>query len=304
MGQLVAQIILFIIRSVGIFYGQLPRKLQIFCGNSFGNFLYTLGYRRKVVEQNMALVGNKDVRKSYQYFGNLILEVLMVFGSMKKFVLKYVDVTGMEHITEAKKKGRGVIFLSSHLGNWEVMAATGGVIAGIDLMLVTKRLKPAWLHQAIEEGRASYGVTAAYEPKTVRQILAHLKKNGVVGFVLDQYAGPPVGVRIPLFGVPVGTSLALAALVKRTQAVLLPVENFRKPDGRWAVVVHPPVEWQEFPEREDSHFELAANTAAYVQFLQKSILAHPAQWLWVHRRFKGDLSPLRENEWSESRARR
>jgi KDO2-lipid IV(A) lauroyltransferase len=293
--------------------------MQLALGASLGFALYLLRYRVKIVKQNLdfAFSGKPPsalFRQSYAHVGNLILEVFMVLGPLKNFVLNRVDVVGYENYEKAIQLGRGAIFLSSHLGNWEVMAATGGVLKNIDLMLVTKHLKPEWLHQAIEKGRLDCGVTAAYEPKTLRQVLAHLKKGGTVGFVLDQYVGPPVGVRVPLFGIPVGTALVVAAIAKRTKAPVLPVENFRTPDGRWTVQVHPEVPWARQSQSHsqshsqgqatDAHFELASNTAQYTRVIEEQIFRHPEQWLWMHRRFKGDLSPLREGEWFDPRVRR
>jgi KDO2-lipid IV(A) lauroyltransferase len=180
------------------------------------------------------------------------------------------------------------------------MSAGGGVQLGMDLMLVTKHLKPEWLHRAIERCRSRCHVKATYEPRTLRDVLAHLKKGGTVGFVLDQYAGPPVGVRVPVFGVPVGTTTAVAMLAKRTGAPVLPVVNYREPDGRYRIEIRPPLSWEEV----DAETEIAFNTARYAALLEKDIYAHPDQWLWIHRRFKGDLTPVRDGEWAEGRARK
>jgi KDO2-lipid IV(A) lauroyltransferase len=279
-----------------------------------GDLLCRLQFKAVVVDQNLKIAypegsvshpieshRQQILRESYRSFGCLVLEIFLVLGPLKKFVLKYVDLSGVENLRAAQRQGKGVIFLSSHVGNWEIMAATGGLLAQADLMLVTKQIKPAWLHQAIEQGRSNCHVRATYEPRTMRDVLSHLKKNGAVGFVLDQYVGPPVGVRVPLFGVPVGTAFVVATLAKRTGAVVLPVQNFRTPDGRWKVVIEEPLQWQSF---EDQNYEIAANTALYNAVVEKHILSHPSQWLWIHRRFKGDLSPLRENEWSDPRVRK
>lgn len=295
-------------KIVGFLYLAQPRKLQLFWGNVLGGLLYLFRFRIRVVTQNLAIAfpnqveqRQKILRDSYFHLGNLIFEVLLLFGPLKKFILKYVDLVGLEHVEAAKKQGKGLIFLASHLGNWEIMAAVGGVIAKTDLLLVTKHLKPEWVHQAVEQGRRRCGVRATYEPRTLKDVLAQLKKNGAVGIVLDQYAGPPVGVRVPFFGIPVGTPLLVATLAKRTGAAILPVENFRKPDGRWSVTVHPPLQWKSFP---NAHYELASNTADYASLIEKTIRAHPEQWLWTHRRFKGNLAPLGENEWNEPRVRK
>ncbi len=300
-------VVLFFLGGAGKFFSISPRRVQLLCGQVLGRILRLCQFRSKVVLQNLnfAFPGDPAKQKiiyksSYTHLGNLVLEILMILSGLRSFIHKNVDWTGSEHIQEALKEGKGLIFLSSHVGNWEVMAATGGHLAKLDLMLVTKRIKPEWLHRAIERGRLKCQVSATYEPKTLRDILSQLKKNKTIGFVLDQFAGAPVGVRVPVFGVPVGTPLALAVIAKRTGAPVLPVENYRKPDGRWAVVVGPPLVWK---AHSNPHEELALNTAHYATVLETHIHSHPDQWLWTHRRFKGDLSPLRENEWSEPRAR-
>lgn len=303
----VGKVVIQILKALCFLLWFQPRKLQLFWGKALGDILYIFKFKYSVVNQNLLIAFPHDeqkrkdlIRKSYFHFGNLILEILFLFGPMKQFIHKYAELIGHEHIYEAKKRGKGLIFLSSHVGNWEVMAGTSWIYAQTELMLVTKQLKPAWLHKVIEKTRLKYGVSATYEPRTMRDVLKNLKNNGAVGFVLDQYAGPPVGIRVPLFGVPVGTAMAVAAIVKRTGTTVLPVVNYRTPEGRYVIEVCQPLKWE---EHSNSHYELALNTAEYTKFIEKSILAHPEQWLWNHRRFKGDLSPLRQDEWMESRMR-
>lgn len=288
-------------------YALQPARLRRFWGDALGALLRAAGLRSKVVEQNLEIAfahsaerRERVFRQAYSHLGNLSLEILMLLGPMRRYILSGSELIGTEHWREAKARGKGVLFLASHVGNWEVMAATGGILGGMDLMLVTKHLKPEWLHQAIEKGRARCGVRATYEPRTLKDVLSHLKKNGTVGFVLDQYTGPPVGVRVPVFGVPVGTSTAIATLAKRTGATVLPVVNYRVPGGRWKVEIGPPLEWQ---GSDDAALELAQNTARYAATIERDIYAHPDQWLWIHRRFKGELGPMREGEWSEGRSR-
>jgi KDO2-lipid IV(A) lauroyltransferase len=307
--RFVGALSLVLLRSIAWLYGLQPAVLRDFWGRALGVILRKLNLRAKVVRQNLELAFPADARKreqlfneAYRHLGSLVFEILMLLGPMKRFVLKKCELRGAAHWRDAKAQGKGVIFLASHVGNWEIMAATGALHGGMDLMLVTKHLKPEWLHRAIEAGRTRCGVRATYEPKTLKDVLGHLKRNGTVGIVLDQYAGPPIGVRVPVFGVPVGTSTAIAALARRTGAAILPVVNYRTKDG-WVVDIRAPLGWREVADA-DTTRELAENTAAYSGALERDILDHPEQWLWIHRRFKGDLSPLREGEWDEGRARR
>lgn len=300
---------LFLLRSLAWAYSCMPRSFQLYLGAGLGFLLRKLRIRTAVVAQNLLLAypgaHNEMLRKnlfleSYRHLGRLSFEIAMLLGPMPSFIRRHTVVRGIEFFEFAKKQGKGVIILSSHTGNWEIMGAAGAYWAGIDSMIVTKHLKPEWLHRAIEKGRLAAGVAATYEPKTMRDILSQLKRKSTVGFVLDQYAGPPIGVRVPFLGVQVSTSTALAMLVKRTGAILLPAINYRDPEGRFIIEIKPPIPWQ---THDDANFELASNTAAYVAELEKDVRRFPGQWLWIHRRFKGDLSPARENEWFEGRPR-
>lgn len=307
MSSALGRVIFLIFSCVSWLYLFLPRRVQLCFGKCFGFLLFLTRVRAPVILQNLCIAFPKNKKKqnslfhaSYQHLGNLILEILMLLGPMRQFILKYVDVEGIEYVKGAQQKGKGILFLSSHLGNWEIMAAMGGVTLGLDVLIVTKRLKPLLLHRMIEKGRLKCGVKGVYEPRTLKTVLEHLKRNQAVGFILDQYSGSPVGVRVPFFTLPVGTSSAFASLVKRTQSPVLPVENFRKEDGRWCVRIHPPVLYHSF---QNKNYEIAFNTAQFVSILEGHIKLHPEQWLWLHRRFKGDLSPLKKNEWAEPRQR-
>jgi KDO2-lipid IV(A) lauroyltransferase len=297
------------LRLVAWIYYWLPPRLKRGAGSALGALLRVSGVRAKVVRQNLSIAfpdpssereRRKLFREAYRHLGNLVLEISLLLGPMKRFVEESVEVLGVENAQAALKKGNGAILLSSHVGNWETMAAGGALLGHLELMLVTKRLKPDWLHAEIEKGRERCKVFATYEPRTMRDVLGWLKKNRCVGFVLDQYAGPPVGVRVPVFGIPVGTMTAVAAVSKRTGAPVVPVVNYRKPDGRMVVDIRPALEWR---PADDPNLEIAMNTAFFASELEKDIYAHPDQWLWTHRRFKGDLGPIREDEWLGGRAR-
>ncbi len=300
-------LILPLLRGLGWAFYLLPETLRRSCVWVVGGALSLLKHRARVIEHNLgfAFPGKNPAtrqlaRAAYAHLARLSLEILMLFGPLRAFVLNNVEIRGAHHIHNALKRGRGVMLVSSHVGNWEVMAAGAPLILKISILFVTKRIKPAWLHEAVERSRAKCGVRATYEPRTLKDVLRELKSNGVVGFVLDQYAGAPVGVRVPVFGIPVGTTTAVAALIKRTGAAMIPVVNYRVRGGKFIIEVRPEITWQDAanPSR-----ELAANTARYAAAIERDIYSHPEQWLWTHRRFKGDLTPLRPGEWDEKRAR-
>ena len=298
-------ILLAILKVIGWCSALMPGPLRMFVGGLLGRLLSLIGYRREVMRKNLerAFPG-EDIkclmRESYRHFGVLLVEMPIVFSALPYFIRNKVMMKGFDNWVQANKAGKGVIILGSHIANWEFMSAAGAM-AGIEgLILVTKHLKPEWLHQAFEKGRATAGVGATYEPRTMKDVLKNLRSGRSVGIVLDQYAGPPVSVRVPFFGVPVGTANLVAMLTKRTGAPVMPVNCYRERNGQIVVEAQ---EIVDFIEDDDPHVELALNTAQYTQIIERNIREHPTQWTWTHRRFKGDLSPLKPDEWSAARVR-
>jgi KDO2-lipid IV(A) lauroyltransferase len=305
------KIISFPLKSFAWIYYAMPLKIKLLVVNGLGRFLKFLKFRSEVIENNLKIAfPHADESKlnglkseAYRHLAFLFFEIFLLFGPMQKFVKKFGVLKGAENWQNARAQGRGVIFISSHVGNWEVMCSTGALLGGFDLLLVTKLLKPQWFHDLMEHSRLICGVRGTYEPKTLRDVLKHLKSGGTVGFAMDQYSGPPVGVRVPVFKTPVGTSTVVATLARRTGAVVVPVVSYRKltPQGIiWTTEVKPALEWLKDSNVE---YEIAINTAQYSAAVEKDIYSYPEQWLWSHKRFKGDLSPLKENEWREGRVR-
>lgn len=252
--------------------------------------------REKVVRENLARAYPNEtahaqevrLRLIYQHLGALFWEFFFVFGPLRWIADHRVEVIGFENWVRAQGRGKGVFMLSSHVGNWEFMVAHGAWTRGIDLMMVTKRLKPGWFHDLYEGARSRAKVQATYEPRTLRDLLATLKRGGTVGFVLDQFTGPPVGIEVPFFGAPVGTHSALATLARRTEAPVVPVVIYRVGPPwkrRYRIELRPALEWLTEPGA-DSKREIELNTAAYTQIIEQDVRLHPEQWLWTHRRFK------------------
>lgn len=303
---------LLLLRGAGWFYYLAPRWLRHLMGAALGAVARIVGYRAAVVQRNLTYAYPGDgpeqvafrawlTNDFYRHFGELVLEGLTLFGPMRRYAADQGPCIGAEHWERARAAGRGVIFVASHTGSWEVAAAMGAMAKDADVLLVSRNYKPAWMRQAIEDGRKRCGLDCTYEPRTLRDVLARLKRNGTVAIIIDQFMAPPAGVRVPFFGVPVGTNVAIAVLARRTGAAVLPFNNYRRDDGRVVVEAGAALPWL---THENPDVELALNTAAYSAVAEAHIRAHPAQWLWSHRRFKGDVSPLRDGEWESGRPRR
>ncbi|MCX5797941.1 MAG: lysophospholipid acyltransferase family protein [Elusimicrobia bacterium] len=270
----------------------LPRSLEVTLGRGLGRLLFALDWKRKPIgRENMArclpeLSATEReglLAENYRHYGILALELMHFFspfpGHYRTYAGRITVLEGLEHWRRANARGKGVLFISGHFANWELMLAIGG-LHGIPLLLVTRHLKPEWLHLQIEAGRLSAGCRGVYQPRTLPAVLKALRRGESIGFAMDQYMPPPMGSPTPFFGTVVDTLAAVAPLAVRTGAAVVPATQKREPDGRIRIILSPELELKDVlkdPEK--------AN-ALLVGKIEDMIRATPSQWLWVHRRFK------------------
>ncbi len=276
-------------------------------GKLSGKIFYWFGFRRSVMEKNLSRafpsLSREEleslVNQNYQHFSQLLFEFIRSFSVMgfRNFLEREVRCEGEQHLREALSEGRGAFVMTAHLGNWEVLPAHGTHVLGVPVTMVTKTLKPSWLHDIVESTRLRLGTRMAFEPKTMKIVMKALKNKEVVGFAIDQFAGAPVGARVPFFGTPVGSHTALATLALRTGSPVVPGLAIRNPDGGFTVRFEPKIQTIRVTEASPGYAsaraeEVIRNTAAYTAWVEERVRKNPEQWLWIHRRWKGDLSPL------------
>ncbi len=287
------------VATLGLFVSILPRPLELrlsfFVGRTLMPFFSS---RRKIAEDNLKNCFpdlaptqiDQMLKKNFEHYGALLFELLHMASPLRghyaRYAAKNSTIENLDILQTALDQKKGVIFVTSHMANWELMAASGGVNK-IPLLMVTKRLKPAWFHKLIEDARSSLGVRGTYEPRTLPDIMRTLRRGQTVGIVMDQYAGPPMGIEVPFFGVRVGTLAAVSVLVERTGAIVLPVMTVRGGDGVVRSYVQPP------PDLSGVINDNEACTALLAACVESWIRKNPTQWHWVHRRFKNVIWPGR-----------
>ncbi|HAM34868.1 MAG TPA: hypothetical protein DEB40_04695 [Elusimicrobia bacterium] len=296
MNPLLSGLLRLVLFCAGSFVTVLPRPLEMRLGQALGRTLLVLDWKRKkIARENMARClpelsleqRERLLEENYRHYGILALEILHFFspvpGHYRAYTRRVTVLEGYANWKRAHDRGKGVLFISGHFANWELMVGIGG-INGIPLTLVTRHLKPEWLHKRIEAQRLSVGCQSVYQPRTVPAIMKALRKGGAIGFAGDQYMPPPMGIPVPFFGIEVDSLAAIGPLALRTGAAIIPALQKREPDGRLRIVMSEELDLG--PELQDSR-RVASAVALQIE---KIIRANPAQWLWVHRRFK-NLKP-------------
>ena len=277
------------LHGLGLFVAVLPRSFEVALGRVLGRAALALDSKRRgIAEENIRRclpeLGPADRKKilvaNAEHYGVLMLELAHMFapldGHWRAYVARTARVEGLENWEKVHARGKGELFCSAHLANWE-FAAAAGAIGGMKVLIVTRRLKPQWIHDWMEKARLSTGVVCAYQPRTVPAVMKMVRDGGGVVFVMDQYMPPPMGQPARFFGVKVDTLAAIPPLARRTGAAILPVRQIREPDGIVRIIVDP-----EVPLGADD----GADNQTLADLVEKWIRAVPGQWLWVHRRFK------------------
>lgn len=279
------------IKSLSFLILILPRRVQLFFGDVLGlTWFYIVPIRRRLVLENLGLCfpewNEKRVwrvaRDNYRNYGRGLIEFLWLPRFDSRVFEKHFIVEGFENYKQAMAQNKGLFFLTLHLGTWELMSACNRELK-VPLHVLTKKFKQSGLNSIWVNLRLDRGIHLIREEKSTFQILKAIRGGNAVAFILDQFMGPPVGVRTLFFKRETGTMAALALFADRTRAPVVPVYNFRQKDGKLRIVFEPPVE---FLEQGSTDQNISFMTQVYTSKLEEIVKKYPEQWLWLHRRWK------------------
>jgi KDO2-lipid IV(A) lauroyltransferase len=254
-----------------------------------------LRYRRRVMEANLELAFPDRSKPEREALGKAACKHLVMtladFLRLPRLAasgFEGVRVEGAEHYLEAKKRGRGLLCLSGHLGSFELGVASIARSMG-PVSLVVKHFSGG-VDRFFSEMRESQGLKLISADDAVRPIMRSLKANESVVFVLDQNATRKIGVFVDFFGKTACTMSALAVLAIRTRAPVLAATVHRDRDGTHVLRIHPEIPIE---ERESAEATVLHMTQVFTSFLERAIREHPEQWFWMHKRWRTQPRPDR-----------
>lgn len=276
---------------------RLPRSVHKFLG-SFWGFLWIdfLRIRRQDVVKHISNVfpdwsEEKKLqvgRKSVYWLGQQFFDFFLLAGTNASWLEENVEFHGLEHWQEAHRQGKGVLLLTLHMGSPDITLQALSH-QGIKPCLITKTFNSQFMTGLWFALRSRWGahLVEAHAKNNSYEILAALKKQESVIFVLDQYMGPPYGVETTFFGISTGTAYGLALFAKKTKAPVIPLYCIRTEDYKHHIYFEKPIGVLPI---EDKEKYLVSMTQTYNHKLEEMIRHHPEQWMWVHRRWKKYLS--------------
>ena len=190
---------------------------------------------------------------------------------------RWIRYEGFEHFERALGRGKGVLFATAHLGNWELSAFAHALMAA-PMHVVVRPLDNPRIDALVARRRTLSGNHLIEKKDYARGILQALGANEAVGILIDQNASLDNGVFVDFFGIPACAGTGFAKLASHTGAAVIPgFALWSAKERKFVLRFYPEV-------RMTGHIQ--EDTARLHAVLESVIREYPDQWLWIHRRWK------------------
>ncbi len=284
-GYLLFKTILFALRS-------LPLALsRCFCVK-LGRLAFKLDKKhREITQKNLALsfpdkTEEEILKMSKEVFYNLGL-TLFDYVRMPTFnsanYKEHFEFEGIEHIKAAKKRGKGAILLSAHICCWELLVAHclefDGESAGLG-----KDLHNPYVNKYVKEMRRSYGAEVLETRHSIRRVMKLLKSGGYVLALLDQNTHKHEAELVDFFGRKAATQYFVALLALKLDMSIVPMFMSRVGKDKYKIIYRKPCEFNITGDRKQDIHHI---TQVLTKVIEDEIRLRPAEWFWVHNRWKG-----------------
>ena len=272
--------------------GLLPRSAARFVGAAFAAVAYRLRMPlRKAAQTNLQIafpeLGERKrdeiIRRMVRQVGWMAAEFSQLPKYSRENIEKIVVIDGFENFDAAKRRGKGVLFLTGHMSAWE-LSSFAHALYGYPLHFLVRPVSNRRVDALVNRYRCLSGNRPIDKNKSARAILKVLGEAGTVGILMDHNTSLDEGVFVNFFGVPASTSSGLARLALRTDAAVVP--GFLLWDAsrrKYRLRFEPAVE---LSRSNDEEADVRENTQRFTRVIEQFIREHPDQWLWVHKRWK------------------
>jgi len=258
----------------------------------FGYLIYHLSPRRqRLADHNLvAAFGDRfssqerrRIRLSVtQNMCKVFVELFRAVGSTPEQMRELVPIEGVEKLHRALEGGKGVMVITGHFGNWELLGARLAM-EPFNVAVVARDASDIGVAALINRSRESLGMKV-FGRRDMKAMNAHLRANGLLGILPDQHSRKG-SLLVDFLGRPAWTVRSPAVLALRTGAAIIPAFCLRREDDSLRAIVLDEIDTDSLHQldRDEATVELTRRINAV---LEEQILAHPDQWLWLHNRWK------------------
>jgi len=251
--------------------------------------------RRNLTIQNLTMAYpkknkgeiNELSKEVYLALSKTIAEILLMFVDRFDIdkAIKNSDEARETLDKIAKNSPNGVIVVTAHFSNWE-LAAHFLAKHGLPMLAIGRKGNNKLIDQKITiPFRNKYGNRATSKDNAMLAMVKTLKRGDAVGLLIDQKSGKKNSAKVDFFGKPAETTLSVASLKLKFNPVVVPIFIARDEDGLYEMIIEDPIDYTA-EEIEDKEKRFEAMTAKYNQSIEEVIRKYPAQWLWMHNRWR------------------
>jgi len=278
----------------------MPSGISLPLGRALGGLGYYLATKRREIalENIRKALDNGAIswpggaeamaKEVFRNLGQWFVEITrMLFGFGGNLVSR-IRVEGLDNLESALRGGRGILGVSAHVGNWELMVMSLTEKLGLTMHGVAKKQSNPYINEFIVRARQKYGTRILYKEGVLRKFISILREGGAVGMMLDQHVSANMGYRMNFLGSPAWVSRTPATIARKTGAALVPLFlHYDRKEKLHVLTILP-----EVPSGEDTEKTTETLNSRVEEFVRHS----PAQWLWIHRRWKTDPNAPQEDE--------
>ncbi len=287
-----------------LFVAALPRPLSARIGKNIGAFLYNILHKRRSIaidnirqalpymKRHPSWSGAYETAEeialaTFKNLGISIVEVCRLYHGKGNDLIDSMEVHGLKNFQYAKEKGNGVLCVSGHCGNWELISLSFKRHLNENVWAIARMQNNPYLNTIIEKMRMGYGNKVIYSKAALRPILSVIKGKGVIGMLTDQAVFEDNGALIEFLGRKAWANKAPVVIAHKTGVPIVPVFGYRNNDHH-VLTYHP--EYKLCGDR--SEVGILQDIQSLSRFLEEFVCAHPADWYWVHRRWKRAGEPV------------
>jgi len=223
------------------------------------------------------------LKAAMAHLGRTAAETLWLLRASAAEVESLCEMRGQEHLFAALEAGRGAVLITGHVGNWELLNARLGT-AGIPMTIAVRDVYDARLDRLATTLRSRFGSEVVHRGKRAgSSLFAALRNNRVNGLLIDQDIRDIPGIHVPFFGRPALTPVGAAQLALKAGCPVVPAFSHRRADGTHLAEIFPPLPPPRSVETREQIREITAMATAAIE---AQIRRYPAQWVWMHRRWR------------------
>ena len=220
-------------------------------------------------------------RRIFRNLGYNFVEFCRIPALSREPLDSFATVEGFENAERAVERGKGVLFISGHIGNWELMGPLGSLL-GLPLSLVVRPIDSPEFDNLVESYRQSHGTGIIEKKRAALSIIRQLRRGECIGLLVDQRPHRDALV-VDFMGHPASTTTVPAEIAIRTGAAVIPAYAVRERPGHVRLVFEPELELQ---RSDDLESDVIENTRRFQNVIERIVRRYPDQWFWPHRRWK------------------